>query len=99
MKCPSYLGDHAKAFYRDHSTLLREMGVLNPLTQTMFLTLCETFQDYKNAEEDTLKLKFLDRLTALSAKFGLVPHAAQTREAIAKQEDNAPDDLDKLISS
>jgi phage terminase small subunit len=82
MRRPAHLTDPiARQFWEAHVQDLEKSGVLNPRTFTAFTMLSQTYADYRNSEDDHWRLKFLQEFTKLAKSFGLIPHAAQTREA------------------
>ena len=88
MRRPAHLSDPiARQFWEWHADDLIGSGVLTSRTLTAFTMLAQTYSDYRNAEEDGMRLKWHQEFQKLAKSFGLVPHAAQTREAFTAVEE------------
>lgn len=94
-------GKYEKQFWNDYAPELIRLGILNNVTRSAFITLCDVWERLQTVTEDTWRCKYLDHYERLAKSFGIIPHATRVTAAM-RSEDNEPSkedtNLDDLIA-
>ena len=89
MQVPNWLDDTAKAFWRKH---YKALG-LAPEHEEGFGVLCQTYSDYRQAQDFRQKKTYLDLFLKMSREWRLTPKNATKKDSSAAKKDELADFL------
>jgi phage terminase small subunit len=74
---PNWLDPTAAGFWQKHKARLERLGLLNDQTSETFAVCCQTYSDYRNADDAQKRKTYLDYYLKFAKAFQLVPPRKQ----------------------